>query len=367
MIRKNSFQKISDDIIIQKISSDFDMVKEAGLFDDLGLDTAAAKIKSLVRGHLGKADSMEDVFGIVGDLLITGTLFKVHPVLGFGYAMAEALGVDIKGMVKDAIDAIRGKGEPLSESEFSSIAKNAMESPLLIKEAQWRTSPTIPFFGGRASKWGRKPGIIVRIFGDLFRKGKRFKAKWLAKGLVIWTLKTALLGAGLLVGAGALTDVGKGLFGEDEEKETEQPNEIKQVEEGEGTAYTTPKSKPKPGWKEKFLKTRPGFVNKRWKNDDENVWVVDLSPGGGTVEGTLLAWTADIYPELGKLKNILPGFPSFRRTVSMLKSNYSPRTPNALVIPTQFNSRKQIVDTFAKEVAQDVAEQISRQTGKSHG
>lgn len=368
-MRKELLQELSDDILIDGIASEIEITKTAGLFETLGLDEAASSIKSTVKSEIAGLDSTEDVLGAVGNLLVTGTLFKVHPVLGFAYAIAEALGVDIGGMVTSVIGAIKQKGGPLLESEFNPIAKSAMLSPqVLIKEAQWRrsNSPTIPFFGGwlgESSRYG-KSSLIARVFGDLFRKGKRLKASWLAKGLIMWVLKTALLGAGLLLATKGAVQAGKRLFDDKSTTETE-------TEEGSGSAYTpetessdqnqqelVPKS-----WSKKLLQVKPGFSEKKWANDDDNAWIIDLSPGNGTIEGTLLAWTQDIYPQLGKLYQIIPSFPSFQQTVAILKNNYSGRTPNSLLVPTKFNSRKQIVDTFAKDVAEHVASQISEQIG----
>lgn len=367
-MRAESFQEISDDIFIEKLASDLEIVKMAGLFETLGLGDAVSKIKSLVQEHVGGLSSKDEAIDTVSDLLITGTLFKIHPVLGFGYAVAEALGVDVKAMVGSVVDAIRNKGgEALSEAEFNSIAKSAMESPtLLIKEAQYRghNSPTIPMFGGWIGKGRGKPNVIARIFGNLFRRGKMFKASWLAKGLIMLVVKTAFLGAGLMVAGGALVGAGKGAVDYVAGPSSEEPGTVEPTaSEAQPVAYRGQPTKKVTNWENRMLRTRPGFNNQKWSNDDENAWIIDLNPGNGTIEGTLLAWAVDIYPELAKFRQIIPSFPAFSNTVGILRNNYSSRTPDALLVPTQFTSRKQIVDTFAKDVAKNIAGQISRQIG----
>ena len=368
-MRTESFQDISDDIFIEKLASDLEIVKMAGLFETLGLGGAASKIKSLVQKHVGGLGSKEEALDTVGDLLISGTLFKIHPVLGFGYVMAQALGVDIKGMVSNVIGTIKSKGgEALSEAEFNTIAKSAMEEPaLLIKEAQFRgrnNSPTIPLLG-RGLGRRRSGGSIIRdVFGNLFKRGKMFKASWLAKGIVMWVLKTAFLGAGLMVAGGALVGAGKGAVEHVTHPSSEEPAAL---EAPSGEAQPTTPSQPVKktiNWESRMLRTRPGFNNQKWTNNDESAWIIDLNPGNGTIEGTLLAWTIDIYPELARFRQIIPSFPGFSRTVGILRNNYSSRTPGALLVPTQFTSRKQIVDTFAKDVAKNIAGQISQQIGQ---
>ncbi len=322
-MRRESFQEISDDILIEKIASDIEIVKMAGLFESLGLDGAASKIKASVQRHIGDADSMDAVLDTIKDLLITGTLFKIHPVIGVGYAMATSVfGIDVAGMVGNVIDAIRGKGgKPLSEAEFNSIAKSAMLAPdLLIKEAQWRKnaqrSPTIPFFGGhigRGSRY-RKPSVIQSVFGNLFKSGKWYKAGWLAKGLVMWTLKTALLGAGLLfVGstvAGAAKHLHQGADEEVTEVAQEQPEQTG-VATQKPVVPSTP-AVPTNKWKSILLTPAHGYREQRWKNNDEDVWIIDLAhpSNGGSIQEMLLRWTKRIYPELGKMRSILPSFPS---------------------------------------------------------
>lgn len=365
-MKKQSLQQINDNFLIANISHD--IVKTAGLFETLGLDSAASSIKNLVQEHVGSINSPLDILETVGNLLLTGTLFKIHPVLGIGYSVAEALGVDIKGLISQVIDAVRRKingGSLLSENEFNSIAKTAGLNPaLLIKEAAFNKSSQrfdMSMFGDAFSK--HKPGVIERVFGNLFDGGKKFKATWLAKGLIIWVLKTALLGAGLLIGTGVATKAIKGLF-------NKSPNQSEPIEK----EHTTKESIPEPIHKSEhasehtpsddlsstLLATADGFVEKKWKNDDSNIWIVDLSPGAGTIEGTLLAWTEDIYPELGKFQSVILNSPSFDKTVSILRDSYSSTTPNSLVIPVQFHSRKQIVDSFAPEIAKDIAQQIGK-------
>lgn len=345
MNRYGKLQQIYDEAIITAIASsdDLDIIKQAGLWDDLGFDGIASSIKGLVQKHVVKEDSAGGYLDALGSVLLSGALFKVHPVLGIAYAVANAMGIDVGGIISNVFDAVKGAvngGGTLSESSFDSIVKSAKYNPDLTKLAQKVDVPFLPRKGS---------GVIARIFGNLFSRGMKTKASFLAKGIIIWALKTALLGAGLLTATGVATNFIKGIVGGDDKEKPDVETKTTPEEEGAGLAYVAPTAT-SPSTPRSTSRLRPsGAGERKFKNDANNMWIVPLV--NRNVPDTLLAWTEEIYPQLSGYDNIISRSPAFRRAVALLRQNKSNANPDSLLIPPGITSRKQVVDLFAHQAA----------------
>lgn len=346
MNRYGKLQEIYDEAILTAIASsdDFDIIKQAGLWDDLGFDGIASSIKGLIQKHVVKEDSPGGYLDALGSVLLSGALFKVHPVLGIAYAVANAMGIDVGGIISNVFDAVKGAvsgGGTLSESSFDSIVKSAKYDPDLTKLAQKVDVPFLPRKGS---------GVIARIFGNLFSRGMKTKASWLAKGIIIWALKTALLGAGLLTATGAATSLIKGVVsGDGKEKPSVDEPATTPKEEGAGSAYVAPTATTSPVSRPTSRLRPSGAGEKQFKNDTDNMWIVPLV--NRNVPDTLLAWTEEIYPQLSGYDNIVSRSPAFRRAVNVLRQNKSNTNPDSLLMPPGITSRKQVVDLFAHQAA----------------
>ncbi len=67
-----------------------------------------------------------------------------------------------------------------------------------------------------------------------------------------------------------------------------------------------------------------------------------------------MQWAFDVYPEMELWEGIVERSSGFKRAVRRLKRNYNRRTPNSLMMPQEFHTRKQVVDLFSKEVANKI-------------
>lgn len=348
MNRHQRLQEIYEATLLHKIAqaSPSSLLKEAGLFQELGLEQIGESVKNSAKNAVINEDSPSGYLDALGKVLLSGTLFKIHPVLGVAYAAAQALGIDVGGIISDVLARTKEaleEGRTLSESEFDSIAKQAVIQYPLTKTAQTPKVPFLPAKGG---------SLMERVFGNLFQKGKLTKASWLAKGLIIWTLKTALLGAGILTATGAATGLIKGLMGSGQKEKTKDHQAPPAEESGAGSAMVAPSVRSEKPSQPKTRLRPSGAGEKEFKNDENNMWVVPLV--AGDIEETLLTWVEDIYPQLSGYDHIIERHPAFKRTGDLLRINKSSRHPDSLLVPIGLTSRKQIVDLFAPQVASKI-------------
>lgn len=327
MIR-DKLQYLSDTIVIEQLASDPGLIKQAGLYETLGFDSIASAIKDFAKKHI-RADAPGGYAGSIMNIAFPAVLFKIHPLLGIAAAFANQFGLNIVSIFQKVADAVgSGKVPELSTSGSESIHD-------LVK---------IALFGRKS-----KAGILERIFGNL----SSMRGKKLALGIIMWFLKTLLIGAGLIAGAGLV----KGLVMPDEDKKEkeEAPTptaEPDKEEVGEGAPKVGPPvevERPDPVSPTK----EPGKGEKYFKNDSDNVWIVPLE--GGSIDDTLMSWAVYVYPELSGYEDIIMLSEAFYETVSALKRNYSYKMPGTLFMPeTLYGKRihtvKQVVDTFYGDV-----------------
>jgi hypothetical protein len=307
------------------------LIKTAGLFEDLDFPGVASSIMSGVKNLISPDDdSPMGLLKGLGGVIASGALFKLHPILGIAYTAAKALGVDVIGVAKSVIETLIDKvraGKSLvmddiqvSASTYSSIIKlgwpDSYRKPGL-------SSIKVPFLPTKGSS------MIEKVFGNLFELGKRKQLGLLLVGIIIWTIKTSLLGLGL-VGIGAASK-----FVGDKVINTLKPSNEQSTEESEDKPTRLVEQKPQ------FSSSGKG--EKYFKNDAAHIWVVPLI--NNDVEQTLKAWTNEIYPEIDNVEIL----PSFHSTVRLLLRNNNNKEQNSIAIPQGFNTRKQIVDLFAKD------------------
>lgn len=354
------------------------IVKEAGLFDDLGLSGVADSIKGFVADHLKGSDEVKGgyVTSVLG-VMLPSILLRVHPLLGIVYLVASQFGYDLDAAVTKIFGAVKPKldaGEEVTSKDVSEIGKNALglsaeaswvsEMNQLIKEARGYGNESAfsdsfkSLLGGAGSRTSTLPstpwlagkgGIVQRIFGNLFSLPNKGKIVWLLGGFAIWIVKTILMGAGLLGIAGGVSS----LLGhkKPEKKNDDANHHDDHGEEKQVPPVSSPTKSPSSSPLSIDPKDLPDHLKSKSPSGNRKMWIVPLV-GNGTVGDTLRIWMLDLYPEIEnslKTNKLLSTSPAFQKTVRLLDlpENKGKKT---LVIPPQFTSRKQIVDLFFPEI-----------------
>lgn len=321
---------LQESILIEKLAyADANFFKQAGLFDSLGLGSVASSIGDFFKSHI-KADAPGGYIGSFLSLMAPAVLFRVHPFLGGLYLIGTQFGFDVQSVFAKIMTALKPKlesGQTITAEEVNSIGKSiiageaGMEAEAAPDDLLFPLKKYADMFDDfiKHRDSGQKMNIPVlfpdknasllqKIFGNLFSTPRSGKGKWLLGGFIIWIIKTALAGAGLLAGTEAIAHA----LGH----KPIQPHQA-------------PETKPEAGITSLM-------------HSGKDIWIVPLVHGN--IMDTLVSWIKEIYhvAEQNVLETIkkLPTFTNMLQIMSkatILQGKY-------LVMPEQFNSRKQVVD-----------------------
>lgn len=362
-MKSGELQYLADTILMQEIANiELGLTKQAGLFQDLNLNSIGESIKSFVQSHVSDT-APGGYVGSVLNLMTPAILLRINPLLGIIYLIASQFGFDLNGIITKIQQALSNRlksGENLTSSDITQIGKDAIggligeaapsdlflplrkyAQPSLESYAQMfsredissklfgptitRSLPETPILGGSGS-------VLQRVFGTLFNlpggKGKS-KALWLIGGFIIWTIKTILLGAGLLAGAEMVHKILS-------PKSPSLPPSENNIEPEVSEIKT-----------ENIIPIKLEEAKKINTNKSE-LWIVPLF---NTIENTLLIWIKDLYPEVidtADFQNKLFNNSTFKEIVKLL-NNPEKVGKKVMVMPEQFTSRKQVVDLLLKD------------------
>ncbi len=352
-MRKDELQFISDSILVEKFAKmEMDIIKSAGLFDSLNLSSIGDFIKNFVKRNVNP-DAPGGIAGGVLNLISTGALFRLNPYLGGAAAIANLLGFDLTSVAMKIAEKIKGiissRGS-VTISEVNEIGKEAVGSEAggmpaddmlyALREAEVKHDLEKRgfLFGGKSK--ASEPSLR-NLFEELYTSGRRGRAKWLIGGLLVWTIKMALLGAGLIAGGTLISK----LFGK-------KPKDPGRLQEGDKPAITVDEAPPGVAVGPSPKVPAPGLGplqpsgagTKKFRNDAKNIWYVPVIGNDGV--DTLASWTQEIYPKLPIHEDVLLNTPSFMRMVQRLGNPYQ----GYFAVPEGFTSRKQVVDRFSRDL-----------------
>jgi hypothetical protein len=350
-MRKDELQYLSDTILIERLASDSELLKQAGLFEDLGFNSIAEHVKKFAKENV-RADAPGGYAGSIVSLMAPAVAWRIHPILGVVTAAAQVMGFDIVSVVQSIMGGLKGKldsGEGVDLSEVNALGKSAvageagdaseandmllpLRQALDVRAQRWRRRGKLP-----KTPWGYTKGapLLKRIFGNLgsARKG------WLIGGIIVWIIKTLLVGAGLVAGAGMIKKV---VTPSEEKTPVTAPAETSKPVTPKST-YKAPAPVKRP---DPF--TPSGNGTKYFANDADNIWIVPLI--NRSIDDTLVAWTVDVYPALEGREYTIEMSSAFQAAVNRLKRNFSAREPGNLIMPIGLHNRKQVVDLFSRDV-----------------
>jgi hypothetical protein len=87
------------------------------------------------------------------------------------------------------------------------------------------------------------------------------------------------------------------------------------------------------------------------QNSSDTIWIIPLV--NNNLEDTLLNWCYNVYPETQNYDSEITESNGFKKTKSSLQKYVE---KNHLIVPTNFHSRKEIVDTFVSDVESKINE-----------
>ena len=352
---------LQESILIDRlVQAEFGLQKRAGVSDLLsGVGEA---IKSTVSQNTDSS-SAEGIGASLIRFMAPSILFRLHPIAGVLYLIGTAFGFDITTVYSKIMSAVQSKtaqGQKITPQEVTEIGKQIVSQEAGPMEAEanfyydlkkigqyynynssYQTTPKIPWLLPV-----QKAGPIQKIFGQLFEARKYGKAKWLLGGFIIWIVKTVLAGIGLLAVTNMAVQKGKELL------PTSQELPKKQNESPSGEIPKQENQVPQHEKKQQIILKPSGRGMKYFHNDDQNIWIINLLDG--SPEKTLLAWTIDIYPSLSGYHELIKSNGKFQATLSKLESNWKSSSPDQLVMPKEFNSAKEVVDTFASAIVDEL-------------
>jgi hypothetical protein len=340
-MRKDTLQYISDTIAIEALAKNAEITKQAGLFETLGFDSVSDSITNLVKQEGPADDSQSGWASTIQRILINGTLFRAHPLLGAINIAAEWAGIDLIAIGKKILSGIFGSLTSNASINFADVDRYAKIA--IRKQA---------FFGSRRGGGlfgGNQTDEVKTILRNLSQISGRGRFKTLLIAVLVWTLKTALVGAGVVGAAGLIKS-----FIKSRPKKKQEHKEEPETEHRE-----SPEHRHKPVKKEPISLIHSGAGNRRFKNDWVNYrWEIPLF---GSLADTIVEWAVDMYGELSGYEDIIYDSPAFKRVIDILSEPQYDKRGNEIkaglgkhFIPKGFASRKQIVDAFVRDVSKQI-------------
>lgn len=352
-------QYVADTVFIESMAKDLcnklELNKQASVLDSIGLSSVAGTISEFVKenlnidGGIGKG---------IGEILLTGAIFRVHPLLGIINAVASAVGfglTDVISYIYKAIKSTLDAGGKVSADQIQRLAREATTAEVGPLEAEanndpfyfiktaygyslWDNVKVMP--GGKESFWTKLLG------GTWYKDIGRKKVSWFLGGIAAWLVTTVLFGAGLMAGSSALT----GALGIGKNKKQETKSDSTTVSPNSSDTKPTKSPVKKEVGRDTGISNTgirdTGFGKKKFPNDISNMWVVPIYMG---LKNQLLDWTFAAYPDLEKIENEISSLPSFNKTLYELERNYKPSDPKRLIMPQRYHSLREVIDTFSAD------------------
>lgn len=366
-----------DTMIVETLLSDNSELSKTAQAGGL-LSSLVSKVHEYVGNHIRPDDKVGSLMDILGPGVITITL----RALGFGWlgwlvGMAmNIFHINISDIVKSVWDKLKGSlgtnGEnqitsahvdnavsaaiqehdkPMTEEEAEQAkvqldkqkeANQRLRDAQLLKLALVQLKKDNEFFIRRALNAGIAPQLVVSA-GLLDILSPRKKAITSLLGTILgWVLKIGLAAAGLMVAG----DVVNKMIG--------RPNAIDGSMK-DGKTIDQPQqaiSAPEP--KQTKFKLNPSY-NDQKHNQGNDRWVESIPNTESSIENLLIMYAQEVYSGLeGKEAYIrnTPGLQAIKDRIVMY--NISSQGDNLVYIPRYFTSKKQIVDMFIDDVAENV-------------
>lgn len=338
MISKREVSFCVDTLLVQTVLCEDKMHKQAGIIGDL-----LSKVKEEVMSHIDKNHPVESVL----KLLAPGALWVIMQGFGLGKwgfflgLLADYFHVDIPGFLgsifEKAKPLITG-GKPISSEQIDNVTDSvaqehategaqaddhkAYSSLELMDEARFMRLALVEY--ERQKMRLTKEGADVNDF--LGFGGARAKSTSLFAKIVGWIFKVVLASAGLMVAG----DVAHSVLGTS-------PSESS----GGSGSSSTPSGGP---------------VSKQTKfpvkGDPSLPATVSIVNNEQNIENMVIQFAKDVYSGLDGKENLIRNTAGFKAVVNEIAwYNTHSEGASVVMLPSQFGSKKHLVDYFIDDVA----------------
>jgi len=338
MNRKEQLQYLADSLLIDKLAIiNIGMHKNAGLMESVS--GAFGEFIDSVKERVAK----EGMIGALTDYFVMGlSPWWLKSIV----LVADQFDINIGSVLKSIWNEIKPKAEnneQFSVNEVKTIVENhiggtpdaAQSDDMLYSLRKFESEGKLV----RMARTGDNP--ILGALSDLINGGRRTQGKSLIGGLIFRFVLNILVGAGLLTG-GSIIAKQLGVGKDKKEQSSDTTKEQKPTSQNEYHVKPLP-------WVPPVVShslTNTGNGQTHFINDGiSKTWSVPLK---GDLKNTMILWAGYVYKELEGQKELLNSTPAFNIMVSNL-NNYVNRS--YLLVPPNFHSLKDIVDTFAGQAA----------------
>jgi hypothetical protein len=355
-----------DTLIVECLLSDERFVKNAqgtSIISDL-----AGGIKRYVANKIDSGD----VTGSLLNILAPGAIATILSFLGFGWlgwlialsmrifhidvkAIWTSIHNKVKGLISGGnkassadIDsavqsAVQDNTKPATEEDVEAAQKSlGTESSLkMLQEARMLKLAMIEYRDMAKTKTAGPASALLSAFS-----GRKAMTTSLLGKVLGWIFKIALAAAGLMVTGDVVNKV------------LDRPNALdgsvqKGKPVGETAAPAVPVAPPMPKTTQTKFKVKSGYQNTP-KNTSATNWVENVRNDESSIEQMLVDFTKEVYDGVDNLDSVIRGTAGFQAIADKIVFYNQAAKGNSLVfIPKMFVTKKQIVDYFIDDVAEN--------------
>lgn len=370
-MNKSDLQFLQSTLIMERLFGNSLLRKNAQEGEEDG--GAFAKIKNEVLHAIdfNKDHPVESILAFIGPGLLAILGFKK---IAAAVALSEALGFNwthfftsIREKLEPLLTGMHEEGKPGSSAEVHSIVQGAGEEAFqgqvdvdkLEKAVETYSSlNNMLYIQKVAQRYKKDPSIMQGIEkllsgvgGNRMRKGM---LGFIVR-VVAWLVTAVVIAAGFkLVGNG----VSK-LLGINKDKKEEENSDAPKTDSTDSTDAGKDKTISDTHPSDKNLKLTlnhnadPELFTTTY-NDDKHVWILN-SISIANIHSVLIKWAQTLYPQLSD-ERAFDASSSFNRTLRMFTDrNKAAGQLEVVGVPQPFKSIKEIVDSFAADVASHMA------------
>ncbi len=371
-MRKSDLQFVRDTLLMQKLLHEPSMHKTA----QDGIAGVLSAVEGVVKGIYDPKAPVESILAFIGPGLLWVFGFKKFAVL---YELAGALGFNwteffesIKEKLKPLLTSLVEERKTSSQNtralekfataidtdHITAIVQEAAEAAFSGEVDVDKLEEAVDKYGSiddmlYAKKFAQKYGassptmqsrilsIMQSVGGNRVRKG--------ILGIIIkffsWILAAILISCGFAAVGGLASSI-LGI-----KKAPEDKSSTTTTTSGEPTKQDTIPAKSQPTNPNVKLFLNPDASQELFTttyNDDKHIWLMHKNISA--MSDALVEWAQELYPQF-KDKQLITSNPEFNHTVQMFKDRNKNTQVDLLAVPPPFRSIKEIVDSFAADVA----------------